>query len=145
MIVVLQRVSGSCVVVNQKVTGQIKKGLMLLIGIASDDDEEKLRWMAEKCVNLRIFPDDEDKMNRSLLDVNGEILAISQFTLYGNCQKGRRPSFIDAAPPEIAEPLYQRFVELLREHRVNVETGIFGAHMDVEIHNDGPVTLILER
>lgn len=145
MRIVVQRVSSSKVTVDGQITGQIGPGLMLLIGIAPEDDETTLAWMAEKCINLRIFEDDEGKMNRSLLEIGGAILAISQFTLYGNCQKGRRPSFIEAAPPEIAEPLYERFVELLRGHRVIVETGVFGAHMDVEIHNDGPVTLILER
>ncbi len=145
MRVVLQRVSKSKVVIEGKVTGQIERGLNLLVGMAIDDTEEKLRWMAEKCVNLRIFPDEEGKMNRSMLEIGGDILAISQFTLYGNCRKGRRPSFIEAAPPEIAEPLYERFVELLRENGVVVQTGIFGAMMEVEIHNDGPVTLVLER
>ncbi len=145
MRIVLQRVSQSKVTVDGEITGQIGQGLVLLIGITKGDDESTLKWMADKCANLRIFEDDQGKMNLSLLDVKGEILAISQFTLYGNCQKGRRPSFIEAAPPEIAEPLYLRFVELLKTHRVIVETGIFGAHMDVEIHNDGPVTLVLER
>ncbi len=145
MKVVVQRVSKSSVKVDGKIVGQIDHGLNILIGLAASDSEDQLRWMAEKCVNLRIFEDAEGKMNRSLLEIGGAILAISQFTLYGDCRKGRRPSFIDAAPPEIAEPLYQRFVELLREQGIPVQTGIFGAMMDVEIHNDGPVTLLIER
>lgn len=145
MRVVLQRVSHSKVTVDDKVTGEIGPGLMLLVGIAPDDTDEKLQWMAEKCINLRVFEDEDGKMNLSLLDMGGEMLVVSQFTLYGDCRKGRRPSFVNAAQPELAESLYERFVEHLRAHRVVVQTGIFGAMMDVEIHNDGPVTLILER
>jgi D-tyrosyl-tRNA(Tyr) deacylase len=144
MKVVLQRVSEAEVTVDGQSIGQIDRGLVLLIGIGHDDGEEQARYLAEKSVNLRIFEDQEGKMNRSLLDVGGEILAISQFTLYGDTRKGRRPGFSDAAPPEKAEPLYERFVELLREGGVKVETGRFGQHMLVRIHNDGPVTLILE-
>jgi len=144
MKVVLQRVSQAEVTVGGQSIGQIDRGLVLLIGIGHNDEEEQARYLAEKCVNLRIFEDQEGKMNRSLLDVGGQILAISQFTLYGDTSKGRRPGFSDAAPPEKAEPLYERFVELLRDGGVKVETGRFGQHMLVRIHNDGPVTLILE-
>lgn len=144
MKVVLQRVSQAEVTVNGQSIGRIGRGLVLLIGVGHGDREEQARYLAEKCLNLRIFEDDEGKMNRSLLDVGGQILAISQFTLYGDTRKGRRPGFTDAAPPEIAEPLYERFVELLRDGGVKVETGRFGARMSVRIHNDGPVTLILE-
>jgi D-tyrosyl-tRNA(Tyr) deacylase len=114
------------------------------VGVGHEDTEEQARYLAEKCLHLRIFEDDQGKMNRSLLDAGGQILAISQFTLYGDTRKGRRPGFTDAAPPEKAEPLYERFVELLREGGVTVETGRFGQHMLVRIHNNGPVTLILE-
>ncbi|OQY29081.1 MAG: D-tyrosyl-tRNA(Tyr) deacylase [Candidatus Cloacimonetes bacterium 4572_55] len=145
MRIVLQRVSGSSVTVDGEIVGKIDLGLTLLIGIAPDDTEEKLEWMAKKCVNLRVFADEDGKMNRSLLEIKGEILAISQFTLYGDCRKGRRPSYTHAAAPKIAEPMYQRFVELLKKHCVVVESGVFGAMMDVEIHNDGPVTLVLEQ
>jgi D-tyrosyl-tRNA(Tyr) deacylase len=144
MKIVLQRVSKAQVTVEGQTVGQIGRGLVLLIGIGNEDSEEQARYLSEKCLNLRIFEDDEGKMNRSLLDVGGEILAISQFTLYGDTRKGRRPGFTDAAPPEKAEPLYERFVELLRAADVKVETGRFGARMSVRIYNDGPVTLILE-
>ena len=144
MRVLIQRVSQSRVAVGERVVGQIGQGLLLLVGVHRDDDEKALRFCAEKCVNLRIFADDEGKMNRSLLDVQGAALAISQFTLYGDCRKGRRPGFDQAAPPERAAPLYERFVELLREQGVAVECGVFGADMQVEIHNDGPVTCIVE-
>jgi D-tyrosyl-tRNA(Tyr) deacylase len=142
--IVLQRVSEAEVRVGDDVVGQIGRGLVLLLGVGRQDGEEQARYLAEKCLNLRIFEDSEGKMNRSLLDMGGEILAISQFTLYGDTRKGRRPGFTDAAPPEHAEPLYERFVELLRAAGVKVETGRFGARMSVRIHNDGPVTLILE-
>lgn len=144
MKIVLQRVSEAEVRVGDDVVGQIGRGLVLLLGVGRQDGEEQARYLAEKCLNLRIFEDSEGKMNRSLLDMGGEILAISQFTLYGDTRKGRRPGFTDAAPPEHAEPLYERFVELLRAAGVKVETGRFGARMSVRIHNDGPVTLILE-
>jgi D-tyrosyl-tRNA(Tyr) deacylase len=144
MKIVLQRVSKAQVTVDGQTVGQIGRGLVLLIGIGHEDGEEQARYLSEKCLNLRIFEDDAGKMNRSVLDIGGEVLAISQFTLYGDTRKGRRPGFTDAAPPEQAEPLYERFVELLRAAGVNVETGRFGARMSVRIHNDGPVTLILE-
>lgn len=144
MKIVLQRVSEAEVTVNDRSVGKIARGLVLLVGIGHDDTDEQARYLAEKCLNLRIFEDDQGKMNRSLLDVGGQVLAISQFTLYGDTRKGRRPGFTDAAPPEKAEPLYERFVEFLREGGVTAETGRFGEHMLVRIHNDGPVTLILE-
>jgi D-aminoacyl-tRNA deacylase len=143
--VVLQRVRRASVKVEGAVVGAIDEGLLLLVGIAPDDDETKLRWMADKVLGLRVFRDDQDRMNRSVSDVEGGILAVSQFTLYGDARKGKRPSFIGAAAPEIAEPLFDRFVSLLRERAPRIETGRFGAMMDVELLNDGPVTLILER
>ena len=146
MRVVLQRVRRAEVRVDQRVTGKIDTGFLLLVGFTRGDDEEKLQWMADKIIGLRLFSDAEEKMNLALEDVNGRLLVVSQFTLYGDTRKGRRPSFIDAAPPDIAIPLYERFVAILREKLPNkVETGEFGAMMDVELVNDGPVTLILER
>jgi D-tyrosyl-tRNA(Tyr) deacylase len=145
MKVVLQRVSRASVTVDGEVTGAVGRGLMLLVGIGPDDDDTALRWMARKVVGLRIFPDDAGKMNLSLADLGLGVLAISQFTLYGDCRKGRRPSFVGAAHPDKAEPLYLRFCELLLEEgAAHVGRGIFGAHMDVELVNDGPVTLVLE-
>jgi D-aminoacyl-tRNA deacylase len=145
MRVLLQRVSRAEVRVGERVTGRIGRGYLLLVGITHDDDEARMRWMAEKIVGLRLFPDDEGKMNRALHDVGGAMLVVSQFTLYGDAAKGRRPSFIDAARPEVAIPLYELFVALLRAQQLTVETGEFGAMMDVELVNDGPVTLWLER
>jgi D-tyrosyl-tRNA(Tyr) deacylase len=143
---VIQRVSQAKVTVDNQVVGAIGPGLLILLGVAHDDGEEQARWLASKIAGLRIFEDEEGKMNRSLLEVEGSALVVSQFTLYGDARKGRRPSFTDAARPEVAEPLCDRFVELLREEGVSqVESGVFGAYMQVEIHNDGPVTLILER
>lgn len=141
---VIQRVSGASVTVENEVTGQIKRGLLVLLGVAPDDDEAKVQWLVDKITGLRIFPDDEGKMNRSLTDINGSLLVVSQFTLYGDCRKGRRPSFVDAAPPELAEQLYEKFVELAKGQGTHVETGRFRADMKVELINDGPVTLILE-
>ncbi|HVE31927.1 MAG TPA: D-aminoacyl-tRNA deacylase [Gemmatimonadaceae bacterium] len=125
--------------------GKIGHGAVLLVGFTHTDGEDQLSWMADKIVGLRIFADDEDKMNRSIADIGGELLVVSQFTLYGDAVKGRRPSFIDAARPEQAIPLYERFIGLLRERGVTVATGEFGAMMEVELVNDGPVTLWLER
>ena len=143
---IVQRVARSSVVVDQEVVGAIERGVTILLGITHTDGEAQARWLARKIAGLRIFEDEAGKMNRSLLDVGGSALVISQFTLYGDCRKGRRPSFTDAAHPKIAEPLCDRFIEMLREAGVRqVESGVFGAHMKVEIHNDGPVTLILER
>jgi D-tyrosyl-tRNA(Tyr) deacylase len=143
---VIQRVSSASVTVDGDVVGAIKRGFVILVGVAHADGEEQARWMANKVAGLRIFEDDEGKMNRSLLDVGGSALVVSQFTLYGDSRKGRRPSFTGAARPEVAEPLCERFSEFLREAGVaRVEGGVFGAHMMVEIHNDGPVTLIIDR
>jgi len=143
--VVVQRVSRGSVEVDGRITGAIETGLVVLVGFTASDEEPALQWMADKLVGLRLFSDSEDKMNLSVTDVGGSILVVSQFTLYGDASKGRRPSFIDAAPPEIAVPLYEKFVDMLRAKGVGVETGIFGAMMDVELVNDGPVTLVLER
>lgn len=146
MRVVLQRVTSASVTIEREVVGRIGRGFLLLVGFGPDDDEDALDWMADKLVGLRLFPDDEGRMNRSLEDVGGDLLAVSQFTLYGDTSRGRRPSFVGAAPPERAEALYERFVARLRERAPGaVETGRFGAMMQVELVNDGPVTLILER
>lgn len=145
MKVVLQRVSYGKVTVNEEVTGQISQGFVLLIGIGKEDTEEKISFVADKIINLRVFSDDNGKMNLSIKDINGEILAVSQFTLYGDTRKGRRPSFTESADPEKAKYLYDFFVNKLRKYELKVETGIFGADMDVEIHNDGPVTFIIEN
>ena len=142
---VVQRVSQSKVVVEGQIVGSIQKGLMVLLGIGQDDTLKDVEYLANKVANLRIFEDENEKMNLSVLDVKGEILVISQFTLYGDCRKGYRPSFTDAAPPELANSLYEAFVRYLREkYPVKVETGIFRATMHVEIHNEGPVTILLE-
>jgi len=145
MRVLLQRVSRAEVRVGSRVTGAIGTGFLLLVGLTHADTEAQVQWMAEKVTGLRLFADAEGKMNLGLEDVGGELLVVSPFTLYGDAAKGRRPSFIDAARPEQAIPLYERFVALLRERGVRVETGEFGAMMDVELVNDGPVTLWLER
>jgi D-aminoacyl-tRNA deacylase len=145
MRVVLQRVSRAQVAIAGRVSGAIGRGLLLLVGFREGDEEDGLRWMAEKIVGLRIFPDEEGKMNRSLDEIGGGLLVVSQFTLYGDTRKGRRPSFIEAARPETAIPMYERFIEILRETGLPVETGEFGAMMEVELVNDGPVTLVLER
>jgi D-tyrosyl-tRNA(Tyr) deacylase len=125
--------------------GSIERGFLLLVGFHHTDTPEKVDWMAEKAAGLRLFGDDEGKMNLGLTDVGGAVLVVSQFTLYGNAEKGKRPSFIDAARPEVAIPLYERFVDALRSRGLRVETGEFGAMMEVELVNDGPVTLWLER
>jgi D-tyrosyl-tRNA(Tyr) deacylase len=143
--VLLQRVSRAEVRVADRVVGRVARGVLLLVGITATDTDAEASWMAEKIAGLRIFPDAEDKMNLALADVGGAALVVSQFTLYGDVQRGRRPSFITAARPELAEPLYLRFVSLLRAHGIPCETGEFGAMMDVELVNDGPVTLWLER
>jgi D-aminoacyl-tRNA deacylase len=145
MRIVVQRVSRAQVRIGDRVAGQIGTGLLLLVGFKADDSEDILEWMADKVVGLRIFSDAEGKMNRSIDEIGGALLVVSQFTLYGDARKGRRPSFIDAAPPPVAIPLYERFLALLRQRVAAVETGEFGAMMDVELVNDGPVTLLLER
>jgi D-tyrosyl-tRNA(Tyr) deacylase len=142
---VVQRVSQASVTVDDQVVGAIGRGLMILVGVTHGDGPDQADWLARKAAGLRIFEDSAGKMNLSLLDVEGQALVVSQFTLYGDIRKGRRPSFVDAADPDIAEPLIQRFAQTLRQHGIPVEMGVFGAHMMVEIHNDGPVTLILER
>ena len=131
-----------------RVTGKIGPGFLVLAGFAPSDSDASLAWMADKILGLRVFGDDAGKMNRDLAEVGGGVLVVSQFTLYGDASKGRRPSFIDAAPPSLAIPMYEKFVALLREKaagKIPVETGEFGAMMDVELVNDGPVTLLLER
>jgi D-aminoacyl-tRNA deacylase len=141
---VIQRVSNGSVSISGKVVGKIGKGLVILLGVKNGDSETDAKFLADKCVNLRIFTDENGKFNLSVLDVGGELLAISQFTLYGDTRKGRRPSFTEAAPPELSEPLYEKFVEYLQESGLKVATGEFGAMMKVEINNDGPVTIISE-
>ena len=145
MRVVIQRVSRAEVRIGERVSGRIGQGLLLLVGFKADDTESALSWMADKVVGLRIFSDAEGKMNLSLAENGGALLVVSQFTLYGDASKGRRPSFLDAAMPALAIPLYDRFLALLRERVADVQTGEFGALMAVELVNDGPVTLLLER
>lgn len=145
MRVVLQRVRKASVAIAGEVAGAIGPGYCLLVGFDQDDSPAAVEWMADKVVGLRLFADEAGKMNRSLSEVDGAILVVSQFTLYGDVHRGRRPSFIRAARPEVAVPLYERFIGQLEEKGVSVATGEFGAMMVVEIHNDGPVTLILER
>lgn len=145
MRLVVQRVSEARVDVAGETVGAIGPGLVVLVGAAQEDDESHAAYLAKKTVNLRIFEDDEGKMNRSLLDTRGQILAVSQFTLYGDVSRGRRPSFIKAAPPERAEQLFDHYVNELRRHTDDVETGRFGAKMRVFLVNNGPVTLILDH
>ncbi|MCX5756821.1 MAG: D-aminoacyl-tRNA deacylase [Gemmatimonadetes bacterium] len=145
MRVLLQRVSRAAVTVAGRETGRIALGFVILVGFTQGDTEEKVQWMADKIVGLRLFSDVEGKMNLALADVGGALLVVSQFTLYGDAQKGRRPSFIQAAHPDLATPLYEQFVVALRERAVQVSTGEFGADMQVDLVNDGPVTLWLER
>lgn len=141
----MQRVSRAAVRVDGATVGAIGRGFCILAGFAPSDTDEQLAWMADKLAGLRVFADAGDKMNLAIGDVDGAMLVISQFTLYGDAQKGRRPSFISAAPPDVAQPLYDRFCGMLRDRGIAVATGKFGAMMDVELVNDGPVTLILER
>ncbi|MBE9066722.1 D-tyrosyl-tRNA(Tyr) deacylase [Leptolyngbya cf. ectocarpi LEGE 11479] len=146
MRVVIQRVAASQVVVNGEVIGRIGRGLNLLVGIAATDTEAELTWMAQKCLSLRVFPTaDSGRFDLSVQDIQGALLVISQFTLYGDCHKGRRPSFAQAAQPDQAVKLYEQFVAKLQQSELKVETGQFGAHMQVTIDNDGPVTLVLDR
>lgn len=144
MRVVLQRSKGASVTVDGDITGTINSGYVLLVGITHEDTQKDADYLAGKIAQLRLFEDEEGKMNRSILDNGGEILSISQFTLYGDVKKGRRPSFISAARPETAEPLWLAFNEALRSQGLVVETGIFGAMMDVQLVNDGPVTILVE-
>lgn len=144
MRVVLQRVTSASVKIDGETTGEIGAGLVLLLGIAKEDTQRDVEYVIDKCVGLRIFGDDHGKMNRSLTDVAGEVLLISLFTLFGDTRKGRRPSFVGAASPDLAEPLYELAVERLEEKGIRVATGRFGAFMEVELVNDGPVTLTVE-
>lgn len=144
MRVVLQRVSRAQVSIGGDVVARIDAGWLVLVGMAPHDDEAAVQWMAEKIVHLRAFADDAGKMNRSIEDVNGSVLVVSQFTLYGDCSKGRRPSFIGAASPDVAIPLYEAFLDALRSFGLPVAAGRFGADMQVELVNDGPVTLLLD-
>ena len=145
MRLVIQRVKQASVSVDGKIVGQCGHGLCILAGVRLGDTEAEAKWLAQKVAGLRIFEDDEGKMNRSVIDVGGSALVVSQFTLYADARKGRRPSFVDAELPDRAAPLVMKFVEYLRAEGVPTETGVFGAMMLVEIHNDGPVTIILER
>ena len=146
MRIVLQRVARGTVTIDGRIAGTVERGLVLLVGFATTDGEEALKWMADKVVGLRVFPDEEGRMDRSLDEVGGGLLVVSQFTLYGDVRKGHRPSFVEAASPDVAVPLYERFVALLRERAPGrVATGEFGAMMDLELVNAGPVTMILER
>ena len=142
---VVQRVSRGSVSVDGKVVGAIGRGVIVLVGVTHDDTEDQAEWLARKIAGLRIFEDDAGKINAGLLDVDGAALIISQFTLYADVRKGRRPGFTDAALPEVAEPLVEHFTQAMRGHGVPVKTGVFGAHMMVEIHNDGPVTILVEK
>ncbi len=141
---VVQRVIKSSVVVNGKTVGQIGHGLLVFLGVGKGDTQKDVKYIADKVVNLRIFEDENGKFNLSLLDVEGEVLVVSQFTLYGDARKGRRPSFIEAALPEDAVKLYEEFIEYINEYGVKVETGVFQEHMVVHIENDGPVTILLD-
>lgn len=145
MRVVVQRVSRADVRVDGSEVGSIGPGLLVLVGFTTGDGPQQVEWMADKVVGLRIFADDEGKMNRDVREAGGAVLAVSQFTLYGDVRKGRRPSFVDAAPPEIAEPLYESFVDAVRGKGLTVATGVFGAVMDVSLVNDGPVTMVIDR
>lgn len=141
----IQRVSAGSVAVDGRTIGQIERGFVVLLGVTHTDTPQEADWLAAKVAGLRVFDDREGKMNLSLQDVGGSVLVVSQFTLYGDARKGKRPSFTNAAPPENAEPLVTYFCDQLRAQGLNVATGIFGAHMDVTIHNDGPVTMLLEK
>ncbi len=140
----LQRVSRASVTVDEQVVGKIGLGLLVLLGVGRDDSEVQVKALADKIVHLRIFGDDEGRMNRSLLDIGGEVLVVSQFTLYADTRRGRRPSFTDAAPPSIAEPLVERFKDAIAAYGLTVADGVFGAYMQVELLNDGPVTIWLD-
>jgi D-tyrosyl-tRNA(Tyr) deacylase len=145
MRLVIQRVCRGSVSVDDQKVAEIERGLVILVGVGAGDTQEEANWLAEKCAYLRIFEDHEGKTNLSLQDVGGEALVVSQFTLYADTHKGRRPSFVHAAPPEIAEPLVEAFAQNLKTFGIPVQMGVFGAHMLVEIENDGPVTIVIER
>jgi D-tyrosyl-tRNA(Tyr) deacylase len=142
---VLQRVRSASVSIDGETVARIDRGFVILLGVGKGDTDETARWLARKCAGLRVFEDDRGLMNLGLSEVGGKVMVVSQFTLYGDAAKGKRPSFTDSAPPEIAEPLYRTFVEAMRAEGIEVETGRFQARMLVEIHNEGPVTLIIER
>jgi D-tyrosyl-tRNA(Tyr) deacylase len=142
---VLQRVRSAQVEVDGQVVGKIRQGLLILVGVAHRDSEEQARWLANKTVELRIFEDDQGKMNRSLLEVGGSALVVSQFTLLADCRRGRRPAFTDAGPPALAEKLYLRFADFLTERGIEVQCGVFAADMQVSLVNDGPVTIVIDR
>ena len=144
MRLLIQRVKEASVIVDQKVLGAIGSGALVLIGIEKNDDASAIPWLANKLLHLRIFDNQDGKMDLSLLDVKGEVLVVSQFTLYGNCEQGRRPDFTRSAPGSIAEPLYLKFIEELKKGALRIATGAFGAHMEVTLINDGPVTLLLD-
>ncbi|HZK57407.1 MAG TPA: D-aminoacyl-tRNA deacylase [Clostridia bacterium] len=141
---VVQKISQGKVVVDEQVSGAIDKGLLVFLGVTKDDTVKDAKYMAEKIVNLRIFEDENEKMNLSVIDTEGEILAVSQFTLFGDCRRGRRPSFTEAAPPEMADELYEIFIDECKKLGVNVETGVFQTHMMVHSINDGPVTILID-
>lgn len=141
---VIQRVKHACVAVDGEVVGKINQGFLVLLGVTHTDTEKEAEWLSKKITDLRVFNDSDEKMNLGLKDVNGELLVISQFTLYGNCIKGRRPSFIDAAKPDLADDLYNFFIKRCNDLGIKTESGIFGADMKVELLNDGPVTLIID-
>ncbi len=141
---VVQRVSMAKVTVNDEVIGSIKNGLLVLLGVGNEDTETDIEYLSDKIVNLRIFEDENEKMNLSLLDTSGEILIVSQFTLYGDLRKGKRPNFMNAAPPKIAEEFYMKFIEKCKSYNINVQTGAFGEHMKIELVNDGPVTIMVD-
>ncbi|QVK16905.1 D-tyrosyl-tRNA(Tyr) deacylase [Mycoplasmatota bacterium] len=144
MKIVIQRVSSASVEVEKKIVGQIDDGLMLLVGVTHEDTQEDIDYLVRKIINMRIFEDEEGKMNKSLIDTRGRILSISQFTLYANSRKGNRPSFVDSAKPDHAEKLYNKFNEELKNKDIRVETGIFGEHMNVTLVNDGSVTIVID-
>ena len=145
MKLVIQRVNNASVTVDKKITGKIEKGFLVLLGVTHSDTKETADYLVKKLCNLRVFMDENEKMNLSIKDIDGELLVVSQFTLYADCQKGNRPSFVTSAKPDIANELYEYFVEKCKSEVKNVQTGIFGAHMKVELLNDGPVTIILEK
>jgi D-tyrosyl-tRNA(Tyr) deacylase len=145
MRVIVQRVSEASVSIDGEVTGAIGPGLLCLVGVGEGDTDEEARWLAHKTANLRIFADQDDRMNLSVKDIDGAVLVVSQFTLYANTRKGFRPSFVGAAPPDVAEPLVDLYTEAIKDENVPVETGVFGAYMEVSLENDGPVTIILEK
>lgn len=143
---VVQKVSKASVEVEGKITGKINNGLLVLLGIKDNDDEKVIEWMSNKLVNLRIFPDKEGKLNLSVKDIGGNILLISNFTLYGDLKKGYRPSYSKAAKPDISEPIYEKMIDAIKSKGLeNIQTGVFGAMMDVQLNNDGPVTVIIEK